>query len=257
MKKVFAVAAHPDDIEFVMSGTMLRLKEVGYQLHYMTIANGCCGSQTIKAAELAQIRRNEAMQAASLMEAHFHESLCNDLEIFYDRETLTQLASLMRQVSPDIVLTHALQDYMEDHMNTARLAVTAAFSMGMPNFPVSPPRESVQQPVAVYHAQPFMNRDPIGNTVCPQLAVDVGSLADAKKELLACHASQKEWLDVSQGMDAYLDTLSELDRQVGRWTKHFQRAEGWTQHATTGLSESNWDPLSDALGPEVVERIDD
>ena len=43
-KRAFAVAAHPDDIEFVMAGTLMQLADAGYELHYMNIANGCCGS---------------------------------------------------------------------------------------------------------------------------------------------------------------------------------------------------------------------
>ena len=31
---VMAIAAHPDDIEFLMSGTMMLLAEAGYELHY-------------------------------------------------------------------------------------------------------------------------------------------------------------------------------------------------------------------------------
>ena len=42
--RVFAIAAHPDDIEFVMAGTMMLLDDAGYELHYMNIANGSCGS---------------------------------------------------------------------------------------------------------------------------------------------------------------------------------------------------------------------
>jgi LmbE family N-acetylglucosaminyl deacetylase len=43
-KTVFAIGAHPDDIEFVMAGTMMLLKMSGYELHYMNVANGSCGS---------------------------------------------------------------------------------------------------------------------------------------------------------------------------------------------------------------------
>ena len=39
-----AVAAHPDDIEFYMAGTLLLLKKAGCEIHYMTVANGSCGS---------------------------------------------------------------------------------------------------------------------------------------------------------------------------------------------------------------------
>ena len=55
MKRVFAVAAHPDDIEFFMSGTLMRLGEVGYELHYMNLADGCCGSTQHDAETIAEI----------------------------------------------------------------------------------------------------------------------------------------------------------------------------------------------------------
>ena len=44
MPTVLAIAAHPDDIEIFMSGTFMLLKEAGYELHYMNVANGCCGN---------------------------------------------------------------------------------------------------------------------------------------------------------------------------------------------------------------------
>ena len=37
---VLAIAAHPDDIEFMMAGTLLLLKQAGCETHYLNIANG-------------------------------------------------------------------------------------------------------------------------------------------------------------------------------------------------------------------------
>ena len=87
-----AVAAHPDDIEFFMSGTLMRLGECGYELHYWNLANGCCGTSQYDAATIARMRREEGLNAAASIGAVFHESLCNDLEIFYDKPTLQKLA---------------------------------------------------------------------------------------------------------------------------------------------------------------------
>ena len=67
MPRAFAIAAHPDDIEFVMAGTMMRLKDAGYELHYMTIGNGSCGSSEHDAATIARIRRDEARAAAAYL----------------------------------------------------------------------------------------------------------------------------------------------------------------------------------------------
>src|SRR5205085_12272752 len=115
----------------------------------------------------ARIRRLEAMHAARTIGAVFHESLTNDVEVLYDLPTLRRLAAVVRQVAPEIVLTHSPVDYMEDHTNTCRLAVTAAFSRGMPNFHVEPPTAVVSQPVTIYHAQPHGNRTPLGEPAVP------------------------------------------------------------------------------------------
>jgi LmbE family N-acetylglucosaminyl deacetylase len=252
MKSAIAIAAHPDDIEFLMAGTLMLLRQKGYETHYFNLANGCCGTTQYDAKTIAGIRREEAMQAAAMLGAVYHESICNDLEIFYDKPTLAKVAAVIREVSPEIVLTHAPVDYMEDHTNTCRLAVTAAFVRGMPNFPTDPPRRTTEQKVTVYHAQPYQHRDPLGNLVEPQLVVDVTDLAQRKREALAKHASQKLWLDQSQGQDSYLDTMKELDAELGRMAGLFEYAEGWRRHLPVGFCGANDDPLHDALKERVL-----
>ncbi|MCA9176754.1 MAG: PIG-L family deacetylase [Planctomycetales bacterium] len=252
----FAIAAHPDDIEFLMAGTMLRLQHAGYELHYMNVANGCCGTTQYERDEIAAIRAREGREAAESIGAVFHPSICNDLEVFYELSLLRKLASVIREVQPTIVLTHALSDYMEDHMNTARLAVTAAFSRGMPNFPVDPPRPHYLEPVTVYHAQPYTHHDPLGRLVLPQSYVDTADLLSQKTEMLSKHLSQKLWLDESQGHDSYLETLRSLDRELGRHSGVFKAAEGWTRHLPVGFCGADDDPLRDALGPHLHRAED-
>ena len=123
-----------------MSGTLMLLGAAGYELHYMNISNGSLGTTQFDTPTIVAMRRREAAEAAASIGAVFHESICSDLDVFYDRATLASVASVMREVAPDIVLTHSPVDYMEDHTNACRLAVTAAFARGMPNFPVTPPR---------------------------------------------------------------------------------------------------------------------
>jgi N-acetylglucosamine malate deacetylase 1 len=252
MKRAFAVAAHPDDIELFMAGTLFLLREAGYEIHYMNVANGCCGTTQYDAETIARMRLAEAQEAAQFLGAVFHPPLCRDLEIFYERETLLRLAAVMREVAPEIVLTHSPDDYMEDHMNTCRLVVTAAFSRGMRNFPVEPPRAPILDPVTVYHAQPFSHRDPLGRLVEPDLYVDVSNVVERKVEMLAKHASQKRWLDESQGHDSYLQTLRDLDEECGRMSGMFRYAEGWRRHLHLGFCAPQDDPLGAALADRVL-----
>ncbi|MFO0867623.1 MAG: PIG-L family deacetylase [Pirellulales bacterium] len=251
-KTAFAIGAHPDDIEFFMAGTLLLLQQAGYEIHYLTLANGCCGSTLTDRAETARIRREEARQAAALVGAVYHESLCDDVDIFYDRLTLARVASVIRDVAPEILLTHPPVDYMEDHMATCRLVVTAAFCRGMPNFPVQPPRPPVSQKVTLYHCQPFWNRTPLRELVEPDFFVNITDLEERKIEMLSCHASQKRWLDESQGHDSYLQTLRNLDEEVGRMSGLFRCAEGWRRHLHLGYCGEEDDPLQDALRDKVL-----
>ena len=251
-KRAFAVAAHPDDIEFVMAGTLISLRDAGYEIHYMNIANGCCGSSEYSAEHTATIREREAIAACDSIGAEFHPSLTNDLEIFYDRETLSRLAAVMREVAPEILLVHSPVDYMEDHTNACRLAVTAAFARGMPNFVTQPPREPVDQTVTIYHAQPHGNRDPLGHVARPQMFVDVAAAMGEKTVMLACHKSQKQWLDTSQGLDSYLETMRDLMREVGRMSGRWLYAEGWRRHLHLGFCSENADPLAEALKERVL-----
>lgn len=252
MPTALAIAAHPDDIEFMMAGTLMRLKAAGYELHYWNLANGCCGTSEYDAATIALLRREEGMAAAKFLGAAFHESICDDLGIFYDRPTLAKVASVVRAVQPTIVLTHAPVDYMEDHTNACRLAVTAAFARGMPNFPVDPPRPAVSGKVTVYHAQPYSNQTPLREPVRPELFVDVTDLQEQKKAMLACHVSQKKWLDESQGHDSYLTAMADLDAQVGQLSGKFAFAEGWRRHLHLGFCGAEDDPLREALKDHVA-----
>ena len=106
-----AIAAHPDDIEFYMAGTLLLLKKAGCEIHYMTVANGSCGSIDKDAATTRAIRRQESQRAAQLLGAKYHPSLTNDLEILYELKTLRRLAAVIREINPTIVLTHALRTH--------------------------------------------------------------------------------------------------------------------------------------------------
>jgi N-acetylglucosamine malate deacetylase 1 len=249
---VIAIAAHPDDIEFVMAGTLLQLAARGWEVHYFNVANGCCGSKTLSREQCASVRLLEAQAAAGLIPATFHAPICNDMEIFYSSELHARVAAIVREVQPSIVLTHSLSDYMEDHQNAARLAVSGAFARGMPNFITVPPIPSYDEPVAVYHAQPHGNRDPLGQTVVPTCFVDVGPYLERKRELLAAHVSQDQWLDDSQQISSYLSTMEALNREVGQMSGRFELAEGWRQHLHLGLSAEDFNPLRDALRESCI-----
>jgi len=244
---VLAAATHPDDIEFMMAGTLLRLKDAGCEIHLWNLANGCCGSATLSREEATSLRWEEAQASATFAGGIAHPPLFDDLGIFYDAPSVARAAAVIRQIQPDIILTQSPQDYMEDHQNTTRLVVTGAFTRAMKNFPTEPSTVPYDKPVAVYHALPHGLNDALRQPVEPHFFVDIGPVLARKRAMLACHASQKEWLDVTQGMDAYLDEMERMSAEVGRLSGTWEFAEGWRRHSHLGFAAEDYDPVSRML----------
>jgi LmbE family N-acetylglucosaminyl deacetylase len=248
----FAIVAHPDDVEFMMAGTLLLLKDAGVDIHIWNLCNGCYGSMVHRYDEIKRIRWEEGQAAAREAGATIYPPIADDLTLFYDAPSIAKVAAVIRQVKPDIILTHPPLDYMEDHMNACRLALTAAFAREMPNFPTLPPEPYYLGETVIYHAMPAGLRTGLRQPVQPELFVDISETLVRKRAMLAKHASQKEWLDATQGMDSYLNTMEDLSRQVGKLSGRFQVAEGWRRHLHLGYASENANPISDLLGSRVM-----
>jgi LmbE family N-acetylglucosaminyl deacetylase len=212
------------------------------------LCSGSCGTVDRSIAEIVRIRTGEARNSARLAGATFHPPLVEDIKLYYEPRVLHRIAATVREIKPTIFLLQSPQDYMEDHQNACRLMVTAAFCRGMRNFITRPNHPPYGDEVAVYHAQPYGLRDALRRLIVPGHYVDVSSVLQAKRDLLACHKSQKEWLDASQGMDSYLNQMVEFCRQVGKQSGRFKFAEGWRQHSHLGFGAENFDPLKKLLG---------
>lgn len=243
-----AIAAHPDDIEFKMAGTLLLLKNAGWEIHCFNLATGNGGSTEHDSETTASIRAEEAKRAAEVMGATWHPPIANDLEIFYRDDLLRKVAAVVREVKPSVVLTHPPDDYMEDHMTACRLAVTAAFAHGIPNYRTDPGRPAYSGDVTLYHCMPHGGCDPLRRRVIPGAWVDTTEVHDTVLAALSAHRSQQGWLDATQGMSSYLESLTGHAKMMGRQSGRFEMAEGWWRHLHLGFSKTGVDPLAEVLG---------
>src|SRR5690606_12385153 len=186
----------PDDIELQCAGTLLRLKERGCQITVATMTAGDKGSAERSSEEIAAIRRGEAAKSASLLGADY---LClgfRDLEICFDNESRRIVIETIRKTRPDLVLTAPPTDYMADHEETSRLVRDACFTAAVPlyltrQWDPAPPTTHLPH---LYYVDPIAGVGYYGESIEPQFVVDVSSVFERKLEMLACHASQREWL---------------------------------------------------------------
>lgn len=244
---VLAICCHPDDMELMMAGTLLLLKDAGCEIHTINVANGSVGSATMRPKEIVAVRRREAEASARLLGSVLHDSLVDDLEVFYTQDLIRRITGLVRQVKPGMVLTQSMEDYMDDHMNTAKLAATGTFYRNIPGFRSIPDQPAIFEDAMLYHGTPHILTDMMRRPIVPEIYVDVTGVMDRKEELLACHASQKEWLDRTQGFDSYLRTMRDLSEQVGTKSGRFRFAEGWRRHSHVGFTRQDCNPLADLL----------
>jgi len=243
-----AVFAHPDDIEFTCAGTLALLAGQGWEIHYLNLADGCCGSLDKTPEAAAEERWKEALEAADILGASPHPPLFHDLGVFFGDVNCRRVAAVFRQIRPNVVITHATEDYMEDHMETARLALHALFSAGMPNYRTEPEVPPYDKPRALYHALPHgLHRPADRRRVYPEFYVNIDDAIGRKREALAAHRSQKEWLDKTQGMDAYLDTMADFAKTLGKESNIGEHAEGLSRHLPIGLGPDNYTPIEDTL----------
>src|SRR5947208_15832130 len=125
---IVSVLAHPDDAEFLCAGTLARLaREHGWAVHVATMTPGDCGSAELPREEISRIRRAEGARAAALLGGRYHCLEERDLLVFYNERVLERLTRLLREVRPQLVLTHSPADYMLDHEMTSTAVRAATF----------------------------------------------------------------------------------------------------------------------------------
>jgi N-acetylglucosamine malate deacetylase 1 len=227
---VLSILAHPDDAEFLCAGVLVRLRRLGWDIHIASMTPGDCGSAQLPPEEIAALRRAEGARAAALIEATYHCLEERDLLIFYQERPLERIVRLLRTVRPRLVLTHSPADYMLDHEMTSTLVRAAAFGAPAPNCCRDrnhpPPLDHIPH---LFYCDPIGGMDALGRPIDPGFRIDISSVIDTKADMLAAHASQREWLLKHHGLDQYLQAMRDWSAQRGR-EAGVDYAEGYRQH---------------------------
>lgn len=237
---VLSVLAHPDDAEFLCAGVLIRLvREHGWQAHIASLTPGDCGAADRPPEAIGAIRRQEGARAAAVIGATYHCLEERDLLVFYNERSLERVTRLLRAVRPTLLLTHSPADYMLDHEMTSTVVRAAAFGAPVPNFLVgrghAPPLERIPH---LYYCDPIEGKDALGRDVEPGFCVDISGVIEDKAAMLACHASQREWLLKHHGMDQYVQAMRDWGAQRGRRIQAAS-AEGYRQHLGHSYPQDN------------------
>ena len=229
--RVLAIHAHPDDVEFQCAGTLALLKQKGCEISIATMTPGDCGSAELAAEEIAQTRREEAVRSAELLGAEYDCLEFRDLSICFDNASRRRVTAFLRKARPDIVITAPPVDYMPDHEQTSLLVRDACFNAPIPNYDTHQinPAGPLDRIPHLYYVDPIEGIDWFANAVQPEFLVDISSTFELKQQMLACHASQRDWLLKQHGIDEYLNSCERWSRQRGS-ELGVEYAEAFRQH---------------------------
>ena len=186
---VLAVGCHPDDLEIACSGTLVKYVEQGADVYMCHVANGNMGHVQIMPEPLREIRTKEAEEAGRIIGAKevFNLDVGDVLVTRYDNDVVDAMADVVRYVKPDVIITHNDADYMQDHIETNRLAFNGSFIATLAH-------KSVKY-TAIPNFIPIYYMDTLGGVdFSPTHYVDITNQIETKLKALSCHDSQLRWM---------------------------------------------------------------
>ena len=202
-KKVLVIGAHPDDPETTCGGTMILLRQAGYEVVTVYMTRGQSGIKGKSHEEAAAIRTQEALNACKVMDTRpvFLTQVDGNAEINADR--FKEMRDIIEQEKPDMVFTHWPVDLHRDHGICASLVLEAWKKLKY-NFDLY-----FFEPMSGAQAQMFSPTD----------YVDISDVANKKREACDCH--------VSQGMDDIYEGWHDAMERFRGAEFHCKRAEAF------------------------------
>jgi LmbE family N-acetylglucosaminyl deacetylase len=227
---ILAVGAHPDDIELQCAGTLALYARNPKNRVFLAVAtNGDKGNYDVDPSQLVSIREQEFYRSCQIIGGEPIWMGFPDEYLENTLENRMKFVNMIRQVDPDIVITHGPNDYHPDHRYTYELVWDAMMLAGVHHVKTDLPATGRQ--VTLY----FM--DNIGGVdFLPTELVDISEVIDIKKRALACHESQvrifKDMLDVDL-LDMIETTGKFRGYQAGcKYAEGFKKVEAWYRGLT-------------------------
>jgi N-acetylglucosamine malate deacetylase 1 len=186
--------AHPDDPDKA-GGTAFKWAKLGYDVLMVSVTNGDAGHQSIKAKELAKLRREEARKAGEVIGVRYITLDNHDGQLMPTYENRLQIIKIIREQKADIVICPRPYDYHPDHRYTGVLVLDAAYMVTVPTIlPKVPIVE--KNPLFLFMSDGFIHPEPFKADVC----IDIDDVIENKMDMYHQHKSQMyEWLPYNRG----------------------------------------------------------
>lgn len=210
---LLAIAAHPDDIDFGLGGTVAQLTASGTVVSYCLITDGDAGGfdPEVPRSEIPTIRRAEQRAAAQVLgvsDVHFLGYRDGELTVTHDLRR--DLARVIRQVRPQVAVIQTPVRNLDrmyashpDHIAAGEAAMQAIYPDARNPFahPALLADEGLQewavpQTWIVGYSEPTWFRE-------------ITEVLPRKVEALAAHVSQTAHMDIEVGLRQWGGAMAE------------------------------------------------
>ena len=195
---VLYLGAHPDDFDYSLSAQAVKLVRAGAKVTAVAFCNGNKGHVDMMPEALAARRLKEAQSAAKVYGLERYIVLGSpDCELDATRAWRERVGRLVRDIAPDMVLTHRTVDYHSDHRAVGQIVQDLTYFLGVPHWcPDTPVPEKL--PFVMYAVDDFT----APRRVRADLVMSASGGIEEGARGLACHVSQLfEWMPPELGDD--------------------------------------------------------
>mgnify|MGYP005846427487 CR=1 FL=1 len=178
---VLVFAAHPDDAELSMGGTIAKFTRSKFKVGIIDLTKGELGT---RGNEI--IRRNEAQKADEILKVTKRVNLnIPDGNIQRSKENLVCIIKEIRKYQPKIIFAPYFRDRHPDHQDASILIKEAMFSTGLPKvrtFEKNIEQQAYRPKKLFYYMQTY--------TFEPSFIVDITETFDQKMKAIKAFKSQ-------------------------------------------------------------------
>ncbi len=193
MLRILAIGPHPDDIEFGCGGTLLKLSKMGAKIYMYIATAGEMGGDP-------EVRVSEAKESSKVLNAEIFFGGFKDTFLFYSRELIQSVESVVKKISPNIIFVNFYDDTHQDHYSLSKAAITATrYSKNLLFYEVPSTSQSFK----------------------PDIFTDISDVLDDKLTLLSIHKSQVDKVNIGS-----LDIL-----EVAKSTANFRGIQARCEYA--------------------------
>ncbi|MAU09461.1 MAG: GlcNAc-PI de-N-acetylase [Anaerolineaceae bacterium] len=258
---IVVIAAHHDDIEFGVSGSVAKWVKDGHTVTYVIITDGGSGSNVpgVVRSELTETRRVEQLAAAKAIGVEdvrflgYHDgTLAPTMDLRRDLTRILREVKPYRVVCQDPTTVFAGDNYVNhpDHRAAGEAAIYATF-------PSSESRPIFPELLAEGYEPHKVGELLLNLSMNPNHFVDISETIDLKMDALRCHASQ-----IGSGEDAEKGALKwirfrnkESGKEVGvGYAEHFKLMK--FDEPRPGTDEETEDATQEAMTDATNEAAE-